>query len=307
MQYYTQRHGMRKPIEKTYDISLEMYSLLFQCCEKYYDNLAWKFPKECDDGRGCCGLDFHAFMLDLKYAIPTLFRDRDGIVATPSKHKNVFDVGVVVDEYDQFALLDYIEYFAFYCRDVIKGDYHSYFSHYHLTFRSTSTIFEQFKTEINDIFTKTGLLYKLTDAKIIERIVENSPLTPTIESAIASVKEKGTRQLLEEALALYKQPHPNARRDAVEKLWDAFERLKTYYVAMDKKSSAAKIVNDMSNSDSNFAGLFEEEFKCLTTIGNNFRIRHHETNKIDITDTRHYDYFFNRCLSLIALAIQYLS
>ena len=48
------------------------------------------------------------------------------------------------------------------------------------------------------------------------------------------------------------------------------------------------------------------EFKELTTIGNNFRIRHHETNKIDIVDIRHYDYFFNRCLALIALALQYL-
>ena len=47
-------------------------------------------------------------------------------------------------------------------------------------------------------------------------------------------------------------------------------------------------------------------FKSLTSIGNHYRIRHHETDKINITDSRYYDYFFNRCLSLIALAIQYL-
>lgn len=52
--------------------------------------------------------------------------------------------------------------------------------------------------------------------------------------------------------------------------------------------------------------LFDTEFQALTKIGNNFRIRHHETDKVEITDVRHYDYFFNRCLSLIALAIQYL-
>jgi hypothetical protein len=52
--------------------------------------------------------------------------------------------------------------------------------------------------------------------------------------------------------------------------------------------------------------LFEEEFRVLTNIGNRFCIRHHETNKINITDIRHCDYFFNRCLSLIALALQYL-
>lgn len=62
----------------------------------------------------------------------------------------------------------------------------------------------------------------------------------------------------------------------------------------------------MACSQDAYKTLFSAEFKELTTIGNNFRIRHHETNKIDIVDIRHYDYFFNRCLALIALALQYL-
>lgn len=40
MAYYTERHGMRKPIETTYDISIQAYALLFQCCEKYKDTIA---------------------------------------------------------------------------------------------------------------------------------------------------------------------------------------------------------------------------------------------------------------------------
>jgi len=84
------------------------------------------------------------------------------------------------------------------------------------------------------------------------------------------------------------------------------ERLKTYYTSLDKKNSVSKIVNDMASGRDEFIKLFNNEFIALTNIGNDFRIRHHETNKIDITDNRHYDYFFNRCLSLIALALQYL-
>ena len=87
---------------------------------------------------------------------------------------------------------------------------------------------------------------------------------------------------------------------------DERKRLKTYYTTMDKKASASKIIDDMAAGNQNYIELFNAEFKALTDIGNGFRIRHHETNKIDITDPRHYDYFFNRCLSLIALAIQYL-
>ena len=82
--------------------------------------------------------------------------------------------------------------------------------------------------------------------------------------------------------------------------------LKTYYTALNKRDSAAKIVNDMSGGQDDYITLFDTEFTALTKLGNNFRIRHHETDKIEITDIRYYDYFFNRCLSLIALAIQYL-
>lgn len=112
--------------------------------------------------------------------------------------------------------------------------------------------------------------------------------------------------MLKDAVVLYKTPSPSARQDSVEKIWDALERLKTYYTTLDKKHSSEKIVNDMANAHNDFADLFNAEFKALTDIGNKYRIRHHETNKIDITDIRHYDYLFNRCLSLIALAIQYL-
>ena len=306
MSYYTERHGMRKPIPKSYTITIEMYSLLFRCCKKYYNNIAWKYPEQCRDGYGCCGLDYQQFDENLRYEIPSLFRDEDNQVVVPRIHYNVFSNEREYDEYDQYSLLDFIEFFAINIRDVEQGSYHSYFGHYHLILKDSCAIFKQFQSEINDIFRKTGLLYKLTDEKIIERIVENSPLTPEIEKQVTQIKEKGTRELLEEAIALYRQPYPSSTRDAVEKIWDALERLKTYYTNLDKKASAAKIVSDISNGDTVFIDLFNEEFRKLTVIGNNFRIRHHETNKVEITDTRHYDYFFNRCLSLIALAIQYL-
>lgn len=170
----------------------------------------------------------------------------------------------------------------------------------------TAEIFEKFQEEINEIFIEAGLLYRLTDEEIVERIVENSPLTQEIENSFVSINEPGTRELLKDAVALYKTPNPAARQDSVEKIWDALERLKTYYTTLDKRHSSEKIVNDMAGGNSDFIDLFNDEFKALTNIGNKYRIRHHETDKIDITDARYYDYLFNRCLSLIALAIKYL-
>lgn len=64
MAYYTERHTMREPVKKTYDISVDVYTLIFQCCEKYYNNLAWKYPDQCPDGYGCCGLDLEKLNSD---------------------------------------------------------------------------------------------------------------------------------------------------------------------------------------------------------------------------------------------------
>ncbi len=309
MAYYSERHGIRAPINRTYRISPQAYTLLLKCCERFHSNLAWKYPEQCPDGHGCCGVDQALFDTDLGFEIPSLFRDEYGRVAAPMTHQNVFEDSNTEDEYDQYALLDYIEFHARHIKDVVIGNYHSYFGHYHLSFSATDTAdsaFRQFQSAINEIFVKTGLLYTLTDDRIIERVIDATPLTPEIEQHINQIKEKGIRDLLMEAISLHRRPYPQSARDAVEKIWDALERLKTYYTAMDKKGSAAKIVNDMAHGAPEYRTLFDTEFATLTRIGNDFRIRHHEMTKTEISDPRYFDYFFNRCLSLISLAIQYL-
>lgn len=163
-----------------------------------------------------------------------------------------------------------------------------------------------FQAAINASFQKENVPFKLSDRGLIEPDENYDVLSSEIVSSIDAVVEPGIRDLLNEAIEKHRQPSFEAHRDAVEKLWDAFERLKTYYTDRDKKASAEKIVKDMANNRQEYIKLFDDEFTALRIIGNSFRIRHHETDKIDITDIRHYDYFFNRCLALIAAAIQYL-
>ena len=290
MNLYTERHGIRAPREKTYSINRDMYSLLVDCCKKYQKNLTHIFTMNCHDdftNSDYIAFDEKAFITRIKIRIPSLFRDEY--------------------EYVQYALLDLIEFFAQNIEDISERWNNERYRNYQtIDCLNTSDVFENFQEAINEIFIESGLLYELTDEKIIERIVENSPLTAEIENNFAVVHEVGTRELLKDAVALYKTPNPSARQDSVEKIWDAFERLKTYYITLDKKHSSEKIVNDMAGGNDKFVDLFNDEFKMLTEIGNKYRIRHHETDKIDITDIRYYDYLFNRCLSLIALAIEYL-
>ena len=156
-----------------------------------------------------------------------------------------------------------------------------------------------YAAQMNAIFKLNSVPYNLEQGRIVSTL--EIAIDPKI---LAEIPEKGLKELLSEANAYYRSGN---KQIAVEKIWDAFERLKTYYSpTLNKAQSADKIIDNMSNSEPNYKTLYEAEFKALTNIGNNFRIRHHETTKIDITDNRQYDYFYKRCLALVSVAILYL-
>lgn len=300
MRLYSERHGIRAPQEKTYSISIDVYALLLDCCKRYQKNLTHIFIKNSHHDftdSDYITFDESGFITRIKVKIPLLFRDDYGRISIPQYG----------DEYDQYSLLDLIEFFGQNVKDISERWNNERYRNYQtIDCYDSSDVFTDFQEAINEIFFESGLLYELTDEKIIERIANNSSLTMEMENSFKLVHEQGTKDLLKDAVALYKTPNPAARQDSVEKIWDAFERLKTYYTMLDKKLSSEKIVNDMAKGDDNFVELFNVEFRALTDIGNKFRIRHHETNKVDIADIRYYDYLFNRCLSLINLAVQYL-
>lgn len=119
----------------------------------------------------------------------------------------------------------------------------------------------------------------------------------------ANTSDKELNKLIEEAKERFF--NPNDKQVAIEKLWDAFERLKTHFTheGLKKNQSADKLTTLISeNFDKDF---IDEEFKKLTTIGNGYRIRHHEADKKELAPV-HMNYFFFRMLSLIDLCLVFL-
>jgi hypothetical protein len=156
-----------------------------------------------------------------------------------------------------------------------------------------------FEAQVNAILKLNDIALKLKYGK-----VENTFDSQIKVTTLMPIQEAGLKDLLQESANYYDEGNIKI---AVEKLWDAFERLKTYYSpTLDKKISVGRIIDNMSGQKEPYKELFEKEFFELTQIGNSFRIRHHETTKINIEDIRHYDYFYKRCLSLISASIQYL-
>ena len=298
---FSERNGLRKEIKTTDIITAEVYRLLLDRCEDYLDNLGHKYPDFCPENyigdNVICGVDVDALYTFLKYRIPSLFNSKNNLLIPED-----------TDDYDQYALLDFIEYIAQTMKTIVRGCYHKFSNHHHLSFSESYKDFEKYRSDINEIFTMTGLIYRLSKKRQIERITEADYLVNEVKESCKELPDQGVKELLLEAIDLYKSAKPSNHRLATEKVWDALERLKTIYMkdGIDKKRSVNNVIEKMSMGNSNYRTLFCDEFKHLTDIGNQFRIRHHETDRIDINDNRYYDYFFNRCMSIIALAIKFI-
>jgi acyl-CoA-binding protein len=295
---YSERHGMRQEVKKTYDISIDAYNLIIDCCRKYFPNLGYKYPEYCYDGDYICGTDEKKLFSYLKFRIPNLFNyDIDNSLLTVTEF----------DNYDQYALLDFIEYLVQNMKTIKSRTFHDYFKHNHYKYDDTPNDFLKFREEINDLFKTTGLLYVLTKEKIIERITESDLQIDKAIDDIKNIHEQGLKDLIQESVRLYKSPKQEDNNLATEKIWDALERIKTELKGKDKKDSANKLVALISHSNPEYQVLFQSEFSELTKIGNQFRIRHHEIDKIEIDDNRYYDYLFNRCFALLSLAVKFIN
>lgn len=153
--------------------------------------------------------------------------------------------------------------------------------------------------DVNKIFFKYGMIYEIgSDGKIYKKLpielVEQINLSNSFE-----FNDLELSKLISQACSKFKSHIIEERKISLEKIWDAFERIKTQ-LDSDKKKSISKLINLSELSDLLKENI-ENEMLTLTQIGNNFQIRHSETDKTPITHHNEIDYLFHRCLSLINL------
>lgn len=144
-----------------------------------------------------------------------------------------------------------------------------------------------------------GLLNPLI--RDIRRLAESRPISPHLLESMRHLPASGDSDLdalLQDACQKFKDPAPSARRDATEQLWDAWERLKSLNNPTDKSASVQKLLDSAADIQE-FRDLLESEARALTGIGNNFRIRHHETNRFSLTRPEQHDYLFHRLYALM--------
>jgi hypothetical protein len=155
----------------------------------------------------------------------------------------------------------------------------------------------QFQDEVEQIFRRTGIAFTLGDDMRIRR------LGPPEARALISDFRPNTGdpkldELFNDAFARFVSRFPADRQDVLEKLWDGFDRLKTLELGGQKQNSIAQLLDNPAPEP--FRTELNDEFKTLTRIGNQFRIRHHEHTSHDLPNDAAKDYLFIRCANLIA-------
>lgn len=241
------------------------------------------FPDVCGDGGAIVGTDWRKWY--------NVMRAEASDIEWP------FSVNEVPTT---LKILDLVEFCYLHISKPTQGVYHSFYKHHHLSFDRAAGQSE-FRSRLNRIFARNGLAYQLDEDGTIIR------LAPVVlrEQLLAAVFETGDATLdamLESAKTKFLNPDPEVRREALEKLWDAWERIKTIEPGKDKKAQVAAILDEAA-SEPNFRALIEREALELTKVGNDFLIRHSETNKTAIQANAHVDYLFHRLFSLIWMLV----
>ena len=246
---------------------------------------AAEFPDQCPDGRGISGTSMADLRALLVSHIPKL-------AGWPREH----------GQPDTVTAMDLVVFGWQNAQEPTVDSNHSYFGHDHYTFDQAAGR-KRWRSEVNRILARNGVaLRQETDGRVVRvgtvaaRVLTRTPVPATGDAQLDDKVAAGVRK--------YEDPDASVRREALEALWDAFERVKTMIDPTDKKRSAEALVELMVGDPASREAL-ADEFHALTRLGNDFQIRHHEVTRHAVEPDM-IDMLFVRCLALVEGAVRAL-
>ena len=248
-----------------------------------------KYPIVCQDGCGPTGCDEGDFWQALRAEVKSLQKDiQFDLPEAPPRTPDIFNTIL----------------FCWRCvGKPIQVDYHSFYQHYHLRFDIDAGQ-KEFCCDINRIFRSNDLAYELTEEGRIKRLVAPI-LHEAIESTEFRTDDTVLDGMLEKARRKFLDPDETTRREALEALWDAWERLKTSGSGRNKKAQITSLLDETSGSSSpKFRAVLEREARELNCIGNSLQIRHSEIDQENVSESKHVDYLFHRLFCFIQMILR---
>ena len=247
------------------------------------------YPATCEDGLGAIGTDETSFWQALRAEVPGL---EDG-----AQFEIFEEIPRTLD------ILDTIEFCWRCAGEVNQGGHHRFFDHFHLRFDVEVGRY-QFREAVNRILRRNSLAFELTEDGRIERLAA-PVLREILEAAQFDTGDTELDSMLETARRKFLDPSEDVRREALQALWDGWERLKTLGCGRNKSVQAGSLLDSAAGSSSSqFRSALEREAGELNWIGNNLQIRHSERNQERITRGEHVDYLFHRLFGLVQIILR---
>jgi hypothetical protein len=193
------------------------------------------------------------------------------------------------------TILEFIEFCYEHISKPIEFEIHTFFQHHHLSFDKQEGQ-KEFRDQVNRLFQRNGIAFELQENGQITRLCP-PVLRDKLNHSIFKTNDEILDSLLETARRKYLNPDFNVRKESLEKLWDAWQRIKTLDDPNPTKSIPIRL--EKVSVQEEMREVLDLDGRALTKIGNDFMIRHTEVGKIPITSSSQVDYLFNRLFGLI--------
>jgi hypothetical protein len=277
--FYSDRTYGPRPRDKEVvsdDVWTGLAALIWQKIDLNW--LAHEFPVNCSDvGRGVIGTDRQGLFSVATAMIPGLTLPLGQLPAP-----------------DTATALDLVDFVAQRVAKSGRDQWHEHLEHYELSFEEEAGR-NEFRADINQFFARTGMAYELGSDNRVGRLgpVE---IRPVLANLLPDTGDETLDSLIVEAVQRYVSRDQRDARIGIEKLWDAFERLKTIEAGSDKRVQVSTLLRKVASGP--MRDYLNAEAIALTDIGNNLQIRHHETSKHPV-EPEHIDYLFGRMAILV--------
>lgn len=302
MNLYSARHLGSKPRineEITPVIWKGIVNLLEKMEQRNY--FAEEYPDGCPDNPSIvCGVDSQKLNDELQ-----LFTGLSWKLKTTHQDDNDWMSSPIDWNPNKYQAFDVIEFLYLKTSTPVQtGQYHRYHEHYHLTFQQDNVAKNDFSKALNDLFSATGMIYEFDQTTGQVKTILGEETKQLIHSALNQrMLDSEYYEMLHDACGKISSSRLEVSYQALEKLWDAFERLKCYFDPQnqkEKKQSIQQIVGLFAENIL-FQQEVNDEMNKLTDLGNSFRIRHSETYQSTLNNHRQINYLFKRCLAMIVL------
>jgi hypothetical protein len=284
MGLFTDRYGQGLPRTKE-ELDNEsreaIWSLLSNRIEEEWFGFA--FPSQCGDGYVYAGTAINRLQREM--AAYRILWPPDQGANPPATDGQVFDA---------------VEFSYQFVAEPSDPSYHSYMSHSHWSYDQEKGR-AKFQEDVNLLFQRNGLAFELNGGQV--RRIAPAVLHEALEQGVFNSGDNDLDRLLETAREKFLHRSLDVRKEGLEKLWDAWERLKTIEPEANKPAQV-KAILDKGAVEPVLRERLENEARELNFIGNNLMIRHTEVGKPPIGESAQVDYLFHRMFAMIRLLLK---